>query len=408
MSRLFYDIFLALYSVTARLIAPFDPKAKKWAEGRKRVWDELGELKTATKKRAWFHCASLGEYEQALPLIEKVSVAHEIIITFFSPSGYEVAKRKNPGALIFYLPHDSKSNARKFIDVIQPELAVFMRYDLWYYYLTALRQRQIQTILVGAVFNKQQVFFQWYGGLFREMLRCFTHLFVLNDESKELLKKIGIVRVTKAGDPRIDRVVAIRQASKSFPLIERFKGSKKLFIIGSLEPKDEKIVLPVIDDPVLAENFKFIIAPHDIAAKNVKRLATIIKRKTILYSEAESNLTQGDVLMIDSIGMLSSIYRYAEIAYIGGGFGEGLHNILEPAAWGVPLLFGPKYQKFLEAGELAESGGAVVIKNPGELKTEAKRWLSDKEFYETAKTAVSEFIHKKKGGTIVIYSTLFQ
>src|SRR5688572_4335270 len=228
-------------------------------------------LTMTTRNRIWFHCSSLGEYEQALPLIEKLKSTSDIFITFFSPSGYEVVQKKNPDALIFYLPLDTAANAKKFLEIVQPQMAVFVRYDLWYYYLIELQNRNIKSILISAVFREEHIFFKWYGSLFRNMLKSFTHIFVQDEHSKKVLVSNGFQNVTKAGDTRIDRVTAILNEGKQFPLIEKFTGDKKLFIVGSLEPKDESIVLPLVNDPAITKQLKFIIAPHHIDKGKIGR-----------------------------------------------------------------------------------------------------------------------------------------
>ncbi len=409
MNRFLYDIFLALYQLAVRISSPFNLKAKKWVEGRQHVWDELERLQDSGKKRIWFHCASLGEYEQALPLIEKFQNDSEIIITFFSPSGYEIVKKKDNDARVFYLPHDSKANAEKFLDKIKPSLAVFVRYDLWFYYLKTLRQRNIHSILISAVFRKEDVFFQWHGGFFREMLSCFAHIFVQDDDSRKLLSKHGFTNVTKSGDTRIDRVISIQEQARQFPVVERFKGEKEIFLIGSLEPNDEKVMLPVINDSDIARQFKFIIAPHNVSKDYVGKLAQNINWKVVLNSKTNpDSAVEGDVLIIDSIGMLSSLYRYARIAYIGGGFGEGLHNVLEPAAWGIPVFIGPKHQKFLEAVELTRRGGAFAINDAGELKKKVMNLLANQKALEKAGDLASSFINEENGGTQIILDKIIR
>jgi len=406
MYRIFYDLFLALYSLIARALSPFSVKAKKWVEGRKYIWDSLKRL-PADKKRIWFHCASLGEYEQALPLIEKLQKDAEILLTFFSPSGYEIVKKKNPGALVFYLPHDSKSSAKRFLDAVQPALAVFVRYDLWYYYLCGLKERDIPSILISAVFGKNDIFFRWYGGLFRQMLGCFTHLFVQDEPSRKVLKENGVGSVTVAGNTRVDRVIAIREQARQFPVIERFKDSRRIFIFGSLEPNDEPVALPIANDAFMREHFNILIAPHLVSGEYILRLKTKISGKVALYSEAESqDNPESEVLIIDSIGMLSTLYRYADLAYIGGGFGEGLHNVLEPAVWGVPIFFGPRIHKFPEAVELAERKGAFKVRNAKDFKRRIQWMIADHSFLAASQNACSRYIREKQGGTEKIFRWL--
>ncbi len=421
LSLLLYNLTLSFYSSIALLISPFNPKAKKWIDGRKNVWNELEKLQP-NKNRIWFHCSSLGEYEQALPLINALQEKRssmkmtgsrdslpfgegrgEAVITFFSPSGYEVVKKKNPDALIFYLPIDTKTNAERFIKIMQPQFAVFVRYDLWYYYLSGLRTRNTPSILISAVFREENIFFQWYGSLFKSMLHYFTHIFVQDEYSKEALLKNGFQNVTKAGDTRVDRVASLLNVGMKFPLVEKFKGNKRLFIVGSLEPKDETVVLPLINDSEFSKHFKCIIAPHHIEKSYVKKIQNALKRKTILYSIASPEIvSESDILIIDSIGILSSLYAYSDIVYIGGGFGEGLHNVLEPAVWSAPVFFGPKHQKFIEAVELVKRGGAFVVNDTNELKTNVFRLLPDADFFKQSSQVTSNFIQENKGATEII------
>jgi len=397
-----HNVFIRLYYAAARILALFDSKARKWVKGRKTVWEELQKL-PVSDSRVWFHCASLGEYEQALPLIEKLRAKSSVLVTFYSPSGYEVVKKKNPEAQLFYLPLDTKSNARKFMDIAQPSLAIFVRYDLWYYYLNELKQRSIRSFLISAVYHHDAVFFRWYGTFFRGMLQCFTHIFVQDENSKTVLNENGFQNVTKAGDTRIDRVAAIAQNAPQFPLIEKFKGDRKLFIIGSLEPKDEPVALPLIHHPAFKGQFRFIIAPHDTGKKSVERLTSLIKNKTSPYSACKAEtIAENEVVLIDSIGMLSRLYAFADIAYIGGGFGEGLHNVLEPAVWGVPVLFGPKHRKFIEAVELLQTGGAFCVNNAEEAIEKTAQLCSCNELLKKAGSKAEEYIRDRKGATEII------
>lgn len=408
MSRLLYDIFLAVYFLSANISARFNPKARKWVDGRAMVWHELKRIR-GSEKRIWFHCASLGEYEQALPLIEKLQGSAEIVITFFSPSGYEAVRNRNSNALILYLPHDSRANAKRFLDVIQPVLAVFVRYDLWFCFLKELHQRHVPAVLISAVFRDHDVFFQWYGGLFRDMLRCFSRIFVQDEVSQNVLAGHGFTNATKAGDTRIDRVAAIQRRARPIPKVERFKGQKRVFIAGSLEPKDESVVLPLTADTALLKRLKFIIVPHHVGREYVRNLMRKIKGKAAIYSGATpEDLVQSDVLLVDTIGMLPSLYRYADLAYVGGGFGEGLHNVLEPAVWGVPVLIGPRHQKFPEAAELIRRQGAFITKSSHELRTQAEKLLSDHTLLEHARNATARFIGEYQGGTETISEYLFR
>lgn len=402
LSLLLYNCALSIYFHCAKLISPFHPKAKKWVDGRRTVWNVLEQL-PSHPHRIWFHCASLGEYEQALPLIEKIKPDSEILITFFSPSGYEIVKKKNPGALVFYLPEDSKTHAEKFLKITQPQLAVFVRYDLWYYYLTALQKSNTPAILISAVFRENAIFFQWYGSLFKTMLQCFTRIFVQDEDSKIVLAQNGFQNVTTAGDTRIDRVLSLASQGKQFPLIEKFKGEKKLFLIGSLEPKDEAVVFPLLNHPDFAKQFVCVIAPHNIDAHYVAKIQTALNRPSALYSSLTPALAQeNNILIIDGIGMLSRLYAYADAAYIGGGFGEGLHNVLEPAVFGVPVCIGPKHKKFIEAVELIKRGGAFVAQDADEFNKRIFHLLSNIDAHVKASDAAKCFIQERKGATEII------
>ncbi len=400
LSLLVYRVVVRLYAFSARLISPFNDKARQWVDGRKNIWEEIEKARFSGLP-VWFHCASLGEFEQALPLIEKLKIDNEIALTFFSPSGYEFVKRKYPELKVFYLPVDTPGNARTFIQLIQPGKAIFTRYDLWYFFLAQLKQHKIPTFLIAAVFRKEQIFFKWYGSLFREMLNTFSHVFVQDDKSKNVLLNHGFKNVAIAGDTRVDRVVAITKNAEHVPFITQFKGSKKLLVVGSLEPKDEKVVLPVLLENHPGVNFKIIIAPHRVEPDSIHQLLNKLKSKTCLkFSEAGKNAPeQFDILIIDKVGLLSRIYADANVAYIGGGFGEGLHNTLEPAAWGVPLLFGPRYHKFIEAVEMVKNGGATIVQNENDCRINLRQLLSDESAGRTAGRKTKEYIETNAGAT---------
>lgn len=401
-----YNFALSLYACGIRIASPFNEKAKKWIYSRASVWNELAQL-PSHPNRIWVHCSSLGEYEQALPLIEKLQLNSEILITFFSPSGYEIVKKKNPSALVFYLPVDSKSNAERFLKIVQPKLAVFVRYDLWYYYLSAVQKNNTPSILISAVFREENIFFQWYGSLFKSMLHCFTHIFVQDENSKGVLLKNGFHNVTKAGDTRVDRVAAFVNDGRQFPLIEKFKGEKKLLIVGSLEPKDETVVLPLINDAEFSKHFKCIIAPHHIEKIYVEKIQAALHQKSVCYSSLLPQFAEEcDLIIIDSIGMLSCMYAYADVAYIGGGFGEGLHNMLEPAVWGAPVFIGPQHQKFIEAIELVKCGGAFVVRDSDELKNKTFHLFTNNAAHQKAAQAANSFIQERKGATEVILNKI--
>ncbi|MES2731899.1 MAG: glycosyltransferase N-terminal domain-containing protein [Bacteroidota bacterium] len=371
MSLLIYTLSVRFYQWLLWLIAPFHAKARQWTDGRKQI---LKRLKKAfannTAPVAWFHAASLGEFEQGRPVIEAYRAAyptHKILLTFFSPSGYEV--RKNyPGAdYIFYLPVDTAHNAQQFIDMVKPTIAFFVKYEFWYHYLQALHKQQISIISFSSIFRPSQLFFKPYGGFYRNLLHYFDHLFVQNEISSQLLANIGLTRVSVAGDTRFDRVRQVCEAKKAIPLAERFKNNRKLLVIGSGWPADMEVLLPFLNR--FDGELKVIIAPHEIHENELQALQQSLKKKSVRYSQAnETTVAEADVLIIDNIGMLSSLYQYGEFAYIGGAFGKGLHNILEAATFGMPLFFGPNHQRFQEAIDLIGVGAAFSIQQTGDFE----------------------------------------
>lgn len=338
------------------LLSPFNSKAKLWIEGRKNWREQLNQLGEKKGKRTWIHCASLGEFEQARPVIERLksearSHKSEIIITFFSPSGYEIRKNYDVADWVVYLPLDTKKNAKEFIGMVKPDLALFVKYEFWFHYLNELMYRKTPVILFSSAFRENQIFFKWYGGLFRSMLSMFSKIFVQNEESKVLLKSISIDSEI-AFDTRFDRVWQIAENKKSFPVIKKFKADSKIFIAGSTWKYDEDLVVECIKEKLL-NGYKYIIAPHNIEQTRIDKLIRDISLKARRFSELNNdNAIETDVVIIDNIGNLASLYSYAEIAYVGGGFNASVHNILEAAVYGIPVLFGPNHQKSLEAKEL--------------------------------------------------------
>lgn len=366
--RLIYTAFVYLYGFAIRLATPVNAKAKLWADGRKNIFTIIRTdfEKLSDKKIIWVHCASLGEFEQGRPVIEKIKSNEPstlIVLTFFSPSGYEVRKNYSGADFIYYLPIDTLSNAKKFITLIKPAAAFFVKYEFWYNYLYVLKSKKISTYLISGIFRENHYFFKWYGKWARQQLSCFTHFYLQNKLSEKLLNTIGYTNTTVAGDTRFDRVFEISKSVKKIPLIEQFKQGKNILIAGSTWLDDERI-LSTLDFKTL--NFGLIIAPHEINEEHIQAIEELFSKSSAVrclrYSKAnELNITKATVLIIDNIGMLSSIYQYGTIAYIGGGFGKGIHNILEAATFGLPIIFGPNYQKFSEAVELIKLGGAFTI-----------------------------------------------
>jgi len=344
-----YNLSISLYSILTRLSAPFNIKAKQISEGRAQTFARIKEKMKPDKPIIWVHCASLGEFEQGRPLIEAIRKQHpkyQIFLSFFSPSGYEIRKNYDLAETIIYLPADTKSNAKKLIDLVRPEIVFFVKYEFWFHYISELKKRNIPLYLVSAIFRENQMFFKntLVGKWYRKMLPNFEHFFVQDNQSIQLLATIGITQVTKAGDTRFDRVAKIARNGKSILLVEKFKGNSQLVVAGSTWKPDEELLVDYIHSH---PDTKFIIAPHETKRGNVERLINLLKTTVICYTEAsDETVMNRQVLIVDTIGILSSIYKYADLAYIGGGFGVGIHNTLEAAIFGMPILFGPNYLKF--------------------------------------------------------------
>lgn len=382
-----------------RCAAPFNSKARLWKDGRRRLFDKLKAL--GSHRVAWFHAASLGEFEQGRPVIEafrKARPEYKILVTFFSPSGYEIRKNYSGADCICYLPTDTPKNVRRFMQIVHPEIAVFIKYEFWYNYLTAMQKAGTRLYLISAIFRKEQIFFKPYGGLFRRALEAFTHLFVQDENSKQLLHEIGIDAVSIAGDTRFDRVFTIASKAKNLPEIERFAQNMPVFIAGSTWPPDEELLLALIER---YPSVKFIIAPHEIHASRIEKLRTAIHRPSLRYTELtpESDLAHAEVLFIDTIGLLSSVYRYGTWGYIGGGFGAGIHNTLEAATFGLPLAFGPRYEAFKEAKELIAAGGAKSISTADELIQWFDPLFQSPEATQRTGDICRQYVIKHKGAT---------
>ncbi len=407
LSRLLYDIGVGAYHAGIKTTAPFNAKAKLWVDGRT-GWQEKLPAILNSKPVIWVHCASLGEYEQGKPVIEALEQEYpnkQVLVSFFSPSGYEAVKRKEPQRAIVYLPIDTEANAKQFLQMVNPTLAIFIKYEFWYHYLQYLRGHKVPTILVSGIFRASQPFFKPWGRLHRDMLESFSHFFVQDDESKRLLGDIGFNNVAVSGDTRFDRVAAIQRNPQLLPKIEAFKADAPIFIAGSTWPADEKLLLPYVP-ALLANGWKVIIAPHDIDSGHIKGLQQALGEAATTYTEFD-NTQPKNVLIIDNVGILANIYQYAELAYIGGGFGKGIHNALEAAANGLPVLFGPKYQKFKEAKDLVGLGGAFVIKNLEELALRGGIFHNE-EAYTKAAQAASQYVKEHTGATAKVMQWIKQ
>lgn len=400
-----YNITIHLYLLLIRVSGLFNDKARLWLKGRNNIIKRISEQINSKEDIVWFHAASLGEFEQGRPVIEAFRQKfpdYKILLTFFSPSGYEVRKDYKNADYIFYLPIDTKSNARKFVQTVNPKLVIFIKYEFWFNYLNELHKNNIPTFIISAIFRKEQHFFKWYGGWFRKKLKCINRFFVQNRESLELLNSIGINNVGVSGDTRFDRVFAIAQQAKKFPLIEKFINDKKVFLGGSTWQPDEELIEHLTNK--FKDNLKFIIAPHEIDKERIKSvLTTFNKHKVLKYSEAnEDNVQNADVLIIDGIGFLSGLYQYCDIAYIGGGFGKGIHNILEAVTFGKPVIFGPNYQKFAEAKDLVGLKGAFNISNERELLEITDSLIRNQTILRSSSLICKKYIENKRGATKVV------
>jgi 3-deoxy-D-manno-octulosonic-acid transferase len=399
-----YNIFISLFVFGIKVASFFNPKAKLWIEGRKGILDKMEKALAGVQvkeKIAWFHCASLGEFEQGRPVIEAFREAlpdHRIFLTFFSPSGYEI-RRKYPGAdYVFYLPADRAVTAERFIKILSPDIVFFIKYEYWYNYLHVLQQRGITTCMVSAIFRPSQPFFRWYGSWFRKQLRNLTWFFVQDTESEQMLRKIGVQQVSVSGDTRFDRVAAIATQNKPVDGIDEFCKGSLVMLAGSTWPEDEKIILPFIIEN--KTNYKFIIAPHEVDKARIGALTSQLGSAVLLFSQANAmTLREARILVIDSIGFLSALYRYAFISYVGGGFGAGIHNILESAAFGVPVIFGPNYERFREARDLIREGGAAGIKNEEEFRTAFTRFTDLPGERNRASSVCTRYVATHKGAT---------
>ena len=402
--RYLYEFGLIIFRILLITVSPFNSKAKLWIRGRKNllktVSDKISPEKN--KKRIWFHVASLGEFEQGRPLIESIKKLHPeyvIILTFFSPSGYEIKKNYEFADYIFYLPEDTLKKARKFIDTIQPQMVVFIKYEYWYNYLMYLKKKAIPVYMVSAIFRKNHIFFKWYGFWYRRMLTAIKYFFVQNEESKRLLNNLGFDNVCVSGDTRFDRVAEISEKVKELPVVKKFKNEKQILIAGSTWKPDEEILIDYINKQANNNGWKYIIAPHEIHESNIERLQHGLKRKTVKYSDADKvNVSDQDVLIINNVGMLSSIYQYGNIAYIGGGFNTGIHNILEPATFGLPVIFGTDYHDFQEAHDLIRLGGAFSIKNSKSFTKIIDKLITNNLIKEKGGIC-KKYVEQKKGAT---------
>lgn len=403
--QLLYNLGIRLYSLLLRLIAPFHPKAKLWVEGRRGIFERLEQTVEKGSEPIWFHFASLGEFEQGRSVMEAIKEKYpteKILITFFSPSGYEIRKHTPLADYVFYLPADTPKNVRQFMDIVKPKMAIFTKYEYWYYYFKALHSRKTPLLMISAIFREEQIFFKWYGGFFRKILKHVTFFFTQDADSVLWLKSIGITKAGLAGDTRFDRVVQLPKQRRSLPEVDKFlAGSKEVLVAGSTWLPDEKLLAAL---SVKHATLKIVLAPHEIHETHLTEIAGLFPT-ALFFSKFESYRTkeilEANVLVIDNIGMLSSLYGYGQLAYIGGGFGVGIHNTLEAATYGVPVIFGPKYSKFKEAIQLLELGAAFSIGNALELDGVYTALLEATKRESSSKLAAA-YVKQHAGATQII------
>ena len=403
-----YNILTLIAKFALNIVALFSPKIRLFVDGRKTVFTTLQDKIKPGDKTIWFHAASLGEYEQGLPVMEKVRAQHpdnKLVVTFFSPSGYEVRKNATTADVIVYLPMDTIANAKKFVQMLNPQMVFFIKYEFWPNYLNELKKTGVPVYLISGLFRESQMFFKWYGGFYRNALKTFTHFFVQYESSKTLLQKIGFNNVTISGDTRYDRVSEILERDNNLPFIEEFKNGKVTVVFGSSWPKDEALFADFINASI---DTKFIIAPHTIGADHIADIKNSLTKKVVLFSEKDGkNLAEYDVIIINTIGILTKIYSYTDVAYVGGGFGTaGLHNILEPAAFGVPIIIGPNHQKFPEAVALVNMGGCIAVKDKIEMNDALSSLVHNDDYrWETGHIA-GTFVSMNRGAVNIILKNI--
>lgn len=403
-----YNIGIAAYETAIKTASAWYPKAKLWSDGRKGLFERMESAIDPDTRIVWIHVASLGEFEQGRPIIERIREEHpeyRILVTFFSPSGYEIRKNYAGADYIFYLPSDRPANVRRFLDTVKPEIAIFVKYEFWINMLGELRRRKIRTYIVSAIFRRNSIFFRPFGELWRNALETFDTLFVQNEESKALLSELGYDNVIVAGDTRFDRVAAIAASAKRIDAIEKFKGEKRLFVAGSTWRPDEEILQQLINDN---PDIKFIVAPHEMDEARINRIIADTAGSAVRYTQAtDATLAASQVLVLDTVGLLASVYGYADWAYIGGGFGVGIHNTLEAATFGLPIAFGPNYAKFKEACDLVNLGAAQSVDSADALKEWFAPLRDDAERLAEASRTAKEYTSKHQGATETFVRTIF-
>jgi 3-deoxy-D-manno-octulosonic-acid transferase len=407
--RWLYNLTILGYFLLVKIVSIRNEKARKWLEGRKDIFKRLRETITPGEKILWFHASSLGEFEQGRPVIEairKLKPDYKILLTFFSPSGYELKKDYKYADYVFYLPLDTKRNAARFIDIVRPEKVFFIKYEFWYNYLTQLKEEGIPTYIFSALFRPSQIFFKPWGKWYLKAIATYEHIFVQNQESFDILHKFGFINVSVSGDTRLDRVGEISDAAPRLDKLEIFCCGQNAIIAGSTWKEDEDLFIPYVNKCPSGQ--KFVIAPHEVTPQSLERVCSALEKPYALYSTASSQeLTNAEVLIVDGYGYLVSIYRYGMLAYVGGGFTSGIHSTLEPAAFGLPVIFGPDYQKFQEAHDMLSLGAATCINNYEELELQIDSYRSNPEKLISASAIARGYVNKNRGASKEIVKYLF-
>ena len=399
---------MILYAAIVRAISPFNAKARLWSNGRRGMFERMCSTIAKGDRIVWIHVASLGDFEQGRPLVDYVKEHypdHKILLTFFSPSGYEVRKNYKNADYVFYIPADTKRNARKFLDIVNPEVVIFVKYEFWLNMLAELRKRNIRTFIASAIFRRNSIFFNPFGFWWRRALRCFDTLFVQDELSKSLLAELGVTNVVVAGDTRFDRVSAIAESAEKVAVVEQFKDNDRLFVAGSTWGPDEDILIPLINEH---PDIKFVIAPHEMDEARIERILHDVKGGAVRYTQLSAgDLADKQVLVLDTMGLLSRVYGSAEWAYIGGGFGAGIHNTLEAAVYGLPVAFGPKYRKFKEARDLIELGVGRSVTEEYELKAWFDELKNDADYLARLSAIAKVYVGKHRGATERVVDAIF-
>jgi len=411
MMHFLYNTGIRFYQFLIWVVSFRNPKAKKWLSGRKNLFEKIKKEIVPGDHLLWFHVSSLGEFEQARPVIEGVKKRfpeYKILLTFFSPSGYDLKKDYPHADYVYYLPLDTPRNASKFLDLVQPEKVFFVKYEFWFNFLNELKQREIPTYIFSALFRPSQFFFHRWGKWFRKALKAYTHLFVQNQSSFDTLHKFGFNNVTISGDTRLDRVAQIAEAASVLPKLEQFCAGSLVIVAGSTWPEDEEIFLNYVNE--CAHKVKFVVAPHEVNEGSLDRITSMLKRSYVLYSSPSTpeQLASADVLIVDGYGYLVSVYRYAKIAFIGGGFTTGIHSILEPAVYGMPVVFGPDYHKFHEAVEMIQLGAAHSVSNYEELNNLFESYLTYPKRLAEESLFASQYVESNRGATEQIIRYFFE